>query len=225
MTAAATEVMHGRIHDNLDSESEGLVMEEADSEDEVDEFLHAEEEEKRRREKTRTVAGHCHILGIEPTTDPAEIKKGYTRAALRHHPDKGGDVASFQRIHVVYKRLNALVGIAQDAPESAHMQDDEDIVAEHAACASVFARGGIFACSVSDEKEIEEEDEAVDSEQEEVRKARKKEMKSLRKKRRREDKRANMRRGGPRVHEDEAAHKKRRKSSLINSGAKPARRQ
>jgi len=30
-------------------------------------------------------------LGITPTATAAEIKKAYRQAAMKHHPDKGGD--------------------------------------------------------------------------------------------------------------------------------------
>ena len=33
------------------------------------------------------------------------IKSAYRRQALRHHPDHGGDSASFRRIHQAYQEL------------------------------------------------------------------------------------------------------------------------
>lgn len=36
-----------------------------------------------------------------------EVKKAYRRAALEHHPDSGGDAASFQKVHQAYLELLA----------------------------------------------------------------------------------------------------------------------
>ncbi|KAJ4802192.1 DnaJ [Rhynchospora pubera] len=48
--------------------------------------LSSMEEEARRR----TPLNMYLILGIEPTSSTADIKKAYRKAALRHHPDKAG---------------------------------------------------------------------------------------------------------------------------------------
>mmetsp|Transcript_60260 Transcript_60260/g.90832 ORF Transcript_60260/g.90832 Transcript_60260/m.90832 type:complete len:92 (+) Transcript_60260:82-357(+) len=37
-------------------------------------------------------------LGVEKTATDKEIKKAYHKAALKHHPDKGGDPNKFKEI-------------------------------------------------------------------------------------------------------------------------------
>lgn len=46
------------------------------------------------------------ILEIERTADDAAIKKGYKRAALVHHPDKGGSDEMFQQVHEAFQVLS-----------------------------------------------------------------------------------------------------------------------
>jgi DnaJ family protein A protein 2 len=45
------------------------------------------------------------ILGVLPTATPKEIKKAYHKMALKHHPDKGGDVEKFKKADAAYKIL------------------------------------------------------------------------------------------------------------------------
>lgn len=42
------------------------------------------------------------ILDIERTADEAGIKKAYKKAALVHHPDKGGSDDMFQQVHEAF---------------------------------------------------------------------------------------------------------------------------
>jgi DnaJ family protein A protein 2 len=42
--------------------------------------------------------GYYNILGVGKDADENEIKKAYKKAALKHHPDKGGDVEKFKEI-------------------------------------------------------------------------------------------------------------------------------
>ena len=41
------------------------------------------------------------MLGIEKNATPDEIKKAYRKAAVKNHPDKGGDEAIFKNIQRV----------------------------------------------------------------------------------------------------------------------------
>merc|ERR1719498_594470 len=45
-------------------------------------------------------------LGVSKTATPQEIKKAYRKAAMRHHPDKGGDPEKFKQISKAYEVLS-----------------------------------------------------------------------------------------------------------------------
>ena len=49
---------------------------------------------------------HYKTLGVAKTATPEEIKKAYRKLASIHHPDKGGDTATFQKIQTAYDTLS-----------------------------------------------------------------------------------------------------------------------
>lgn len=49
---------------------------------------------------------YYQILGVERTASAEDIKRAYRRLASKHHPDKGGDNATFQEIQVAYDTLS-----------------------------------------------------------------------------------------------------------------------
>lgn len=49
---------------------------------------------------------YYEILGVAKSSDENEIKKSYKKLCLQHHPDKGGDQASFQKIQKAYEVLS-----------------------------------------------------------------------------------------------------------------------
>jgi len=49
---------------------------------------------------------HYQTLGVAKTATPEEIKKAYRKLASQHHPDKGGDTATFQKIQIAYDVLS-----------------------------------------------------------------------------------------------------------------------
>lgn len=46
------------------------------------------------------------LLGVTKDSTPTEIKKNYRKLALKHHPDKGGDVETFKLMTVAYEILS-----------------------------------------------------------------------------------------------------------------------
>lgn len=48
---------------------------------------------------------HYTTLGVSPNATPDEIKKAYRKLASKHHPDKGGSTATFQKIQTAYDTL------------------------------------------------------------------------------------------------------------------------
>ena len=68
---------------------------------------HYEEREflKKQGRHPSLEAQHFHTLGLPLSAAGAEITQAWRRLAQRHHPDKGGDRATFVRIQQAYERL------------------------------------------------------------------------------------------------------------------------
>ena len=49
---------------------------------------------------------HYNTLGIDRNANPDQIKKAYRKLASIHHPDKGGDTVTFQKIEEAYRVLS-----------------------------------------------------------------------------------------------------------------------
>lgn len=49
---------------------------------------------------------HYQTLGVAKGANPDEIKKAYRKLASKHHPDKGGDTVTFQKIEEAYRILS-----------------------------------------------------------------------------------------------------------------------
>ena len=47
----------------------------------------------------------CEILEMERKYTLAMLKKAYHKAALKHHPDKGGDPEKFKQLKEAYEYL------------------------------------------------------------------------------------------------------------------------
>jgi DnaJ-class molecular chaperone len=52
------------------------------------------------------MADHYQTLGVAKNATPDDIKKAYRKLASKHHPDKGGDTATFQKIQTAYDTLS-----------------------------------------------------------------------------------------------------------------------
>lgn len=52
------------------------------------------------------MADHYQTLGVAKNATPDDIKKAYRKLASKHHPDKGGDTATFQKIEEAYRILS-----------------------------------------------------------------------------------------------------------------------
>ncbi len=48
---------------------------------------------------------YYEILGVSKNASPDEIKKAFRRAAIEHHPDRGGNEANFKKINEAYEVL------------------------------------------------------------------------------------------------------------------------
>lgn len=50
---------------------------------------------------------YYEVLGISKTASADEIKKAFRKAAIEHHPDKGGDEAKFKEVNEAYEVLSS----------------------------------------------------------------------------------------------------------------------
>lgn len=46
------------------------------------------------------------ILGIDKTAADADVKKAFRKAALQHHPDRGGNADTFKDVNRAYEVLS-----------------------------------------------------------------------------------------------------------------------
>ena len=49
---------------------------------------------------------YYEVLGVDKTASADELKKAFRRAAVEHHPDKGGDEAKFKELSEAYEVLS-----------------------------------------------------------------------------------------------------------------------
>src|SRR5215475_10578580 len=52
-----------------------------------------------------TKRDYYEILGVKKDASADEIKKAFRRAAVQHHPDRGGDEAKFKEVNEAYEVL------------------------------------------------------------------------------------------------------------------------
>ncbi|KAM7260816.1 hypothetical protein ACFE04_026291 [Oxalis oulophora] len=58
------------------------------------------------RSRTSDNTKFYDILGVSKTSTPDELKKAYKKAAIKNHPDKGGDPEKFKEVAQAYEVLN-----------------------------------------------------------------------------------------------------------------------
>ncbi|MEX0869774.1 MAG: J domain-containing protein [Nitriliruptoraceae bacterium] len=61
----------------------------------------------RQLDEIRTRNDALRELGVAPDATADEIKQVYRDLARRHHPDRGGDPATFRRVHAAYDVLSS----------------------------------------------------------------------------------------------------------------------
>ena len=66
----------------------------------------------RRLAEVRTAYDPHLVLGLEQSATAEAVRTAFRSLARQHHPDRGGDVAQFQRIQAAH---DALVGVGSDA--------------------------------------------------------------------------------------------------------------
>lgn len=49
---------------------------------------------------------HYSTLGVDKTASADDIQKAFRKAAMKHHPDRGGDAGKFQEINEAYSTLS-----------------------------------------------------------------------------------------------------------------------
>lgn len=66
---------------------------------------------------------HYNTLGVSKTATQDEIKSAYRKLASKHHPDRGGDTATFQKIQAAYDVIGDATKRAEyDNPQPSFQQ-------------------------------------------------------------------------------------------------------
>lgn len=79
--------------------------------------------------------GYYDLLGVDQKATFDEIKKSFRKLALKHHPDRGGDVKKFQELQTAYEVLTdkekrdvydkyGVDGLKEGGGAQAHGMDD-----------------------------------------------------------------------------------------------------
>ncbi|MEX0834944.1 MAG: J domain-containing protein, partial [Nitriliruptor sp.] len=63
------------------------------------------------------------VLKLAPGADEPAIKRAYRRLAREHHPDVGGDVATFQELQLAFEVLLGTGAPAPPAPPGRPSRD------------------------------------------------------------------------------------------------------
>lgn len=59
-----------------------------------------------RRQQRQNDGSYYEWLGVAPNASAADVRKAYLRAALQHHPDKGGNPETFKKMLEAYETLS-----------------------------------------------------------------------------------------------------------------------
>jgi hypothetical protein len=70
----------------------------------------------------RAMRSHYDVLGVKEDASAREVNAAYRRLAKKHHPDKGGDPATFQRVTEAYNVLKSKP--AREAYDFEHKFED-----------------------------------------------------------------------------------------------------
>jgi len=83
------------------------------------------------------------LLGVSASASDAEIRKAYRKAALKHHPDKGGDAEQFKAVTAAFEFL------------SSHSEQREREAQERAAAQAAQAEAKAAAAEAALRQELE----------------------------------------------------------------------
>jgi DnaJ-domain-containing protein 1 len=64
-----------------------------------------QQRQQQNREWSNPFTDWYAVLGLSPNATMDEVKKAHRRLAMQHHPDRGGDAATFRKIQEAFERI------------------------------------------------------------------------------------------------------------------------